>query len=118
VGDGVEESVLALVTLDFADDEDGVDNQTNDDDAEEDDAEDQEPGAALVKDDPTDVEEDGQRDQTSAQGDEEGDSRGASGDAHGGYSKASVDLGTDRSAMNWIETYSRSLARIFPQGPD
>jgi hypothetical protein len=29
-----------------------------------------------------------------------------------------VDLGTDRSAMNWIETYSRSLARIFPQGPD
>ena len=39
VGDGVEEGVLALVAADFADQEDGVENDAGDQQAEEDDAE-------------------------------------------------------------------------------
>src|SRR5262249_30551241 len=89
VGDGVEESVLALVALDFANDKDSVHDQAGNNDAEEDDAKNEQPSAALMEDDPTDVEEDGQRDQASAKRDEEGDGLGATGDAHGGYSKSS-----------------------------
>ena len=54
-----------------------------------DDAEHEKPSAALVKHDPTDVEENRKRDQASAKRDEEGDGLGAASDAHGGYSKAS-----------------------------
>jgi hypothetical protein len=39
VGDGVEEGVLALVAADFADEEDGVEDDAGDEDGEEDDAE-------------------------------------------------------------------------------
>ena len=66
VGDRVEEAVLTFVALDFADDEDGVYDETRDDHAEENDAENEQPGAAFVEDDPTDVEEYGERDQATA----------------------------------------------------
>jgi hypothetical protein len=42
VGDGVEEGVLALVAADFADEEDGVEDDAGDQQGEEDDAEDEE----------------------------------------------------------------------------
>ena len=40
VGDGVEEAVLALVAADFADEEDGVEDDAGDEDGEEEKAED------------------------------------------------------------------------------
>ena len=41
MGDGVEEGVLALVAADFADQEDGVEDDAGDEQGEEDDAEDE-----------------------------------------------------------------------------
>src|ERR1700743_3119966 len=80
VGDGVEEAVLAFVALDFADDEDGVDDEAGDYGGEEDDAEDQRDDGAGVVDDPADVEEDRDGGEDGAEGDEEGDRAGAAGD--------------------------------------
>ena len=40
MGDGVEEGVLALVAADFADEEDGVEDDAGDEERKEDDAED------------------------------------------------------------------------------
>ncbi len=50
VGDGVEEGVLALVAADFADEEDGVEDDAGDEDGEEDDAEEVDGEAAAVVD--------------------------------------------------------------------
>ena len=52
VGDGVEEGVLALVAADFADEEDGVEDDAGDEEREENDAEDGEGDGALVEEDP------------------------------------------------------------------
>ncbi len=61
MGDGVEEGVLALVAAEFADEEDGVEHDAGGEDGEDDDAEDEQDEAALVEDDPGDVEGDGER---------------------------------------------------------
>ena len=55
VGDGVEEGVLALVAADFADEEDGVEDDAGGEQAEENEAQDEQSDAALVEDDPGDV---------------------------------------------------------------
>jgi hypothetical protein len=85
VGDGVEEGVLALVAPDLADQKDGVENDSGDEDGEEDDPEHEEGEMTLVvnADDPGDVERDGEADGEGAKGDEEGDGSAASGDVHG-----------------------------------
>ena len=83
VGDGVEEGVLALVAADLADQEDGVEDDSGDQQAEENDAHDEQDDAALVEDDPADVEDDGGAEREYAEGDEEGDGSAASGDVHG-----------------------------------
>ncbi len=54
VGDGVEEGVLTLVAADFADEEDGVEDDAGDEEREENDAEDGEGDGALVEEDPGD----------------------------------------------------------------
>ena len=83
VGYGVEEGVLALVAADLADEEDGVEGDSGGNDAEEDDSEDEGEDAALVEDDPTDIEIDGDADEDRPEGDEEGDGSSAAGDVHG-----------------------------------
>ena len=60
VSDGVEERVLALVAADFANEEDGVDDDAGDEDREEQDAEQIHGEAAAVVVDPGDVEDDGE----------------------------------------------------------
>ena len=83
VGDGVEEGVLALVAADFADEEDGVEDDAGDEDGEEEDAEDErERCGASLQDDPADVEVDGDAGEEHAERDEEGDGSAASGDVH------------------------------------
>jgi len=68
VGDGVEEGILALVAADFADQEDGVEDDSGDQQSEEDDAEDDKQEAALVDDDPGDVEGDKATDDEDSEG--------------------------------------------------
>jgi hypothetical protein len=70
VGDGLEEGVLALVAADFADQEDGVNDDPGDEDGEEDDAKEINSKAAAVVMDPGDVEDDGEGGETHAQRDE------------------------------------------------
>ena len=82
VGDGVEEGVLALIAADFADKEDGIEDDAGGEQGEEDDAEDEQDEAAFVEDDPADVEGDGCAEGEHAEGDEEGDGSAASGDVH------------------------------------
>ncbi len=82
VRDGVEEGVLALVAADFADEEDGVEDDANDQEGEEDDTQDQIDEVAAVQDDPADVERDGDTGEQHAERDEGGDGSAASGDVH------------------------------------
>ena len=82
VGDGFEEGVLALVAADFADEEDGVDNDAGDEDGEEDDAEEVDGEAAAVVVDPGDVEDDGERGETHAERDEKRSGSAAPGEIH------------------------------------
>jgi len=85
VGDGVEEGVLSLVAADFADQKDGVEDDSGDEDCEKDDPEDEQGEMTLLvnADDPGDVEGDGEADGEGAEGDEKGDGSAASGDVHG-----------------------------------
>ena len=83
VGDGVEERVLALVAADLADQEDGVEDDSGDEQAEQDNADDEQGEAAFVEDDPGDVEGDEAADEEGSEGDREGDSSASSGDVHG-----------------------------------
>jgi len=85
MGDGVEEGVLTLVAPDFADQKDGVENNTGDQDGEEDDPEHEQGEMALVANanNPGDVEEDGEAGEQYAESDEDGDGAAASGDVHG-----------------------------------
>lgn len=82
MGDGVEEGVLALVTANLADEEDGVEDDPRDQDGEEDDADDEIGKSALMEDDPGDIEGDGEADEEDAQGDEGSDGSSASGNVH------------------------------------
>ena len=66
MGDGVEESVLAFIAADFADDENGVHDEAGDDDAEENDAENERDDATPVVDDPAYVEKNREGDQACA----------------------------------------------------
>ena len=58
--DGVEEAVLLLISPDFADEKDRVDDEPGNEHTEEDDAEDERNDLPPVKDDPADVEDDRQ----------------------------------------------------------
>jgi hypothetical protein len=83
VGDGFEERVLTLVAADFADKEDGVDDDTGDEDREEHNAEEIDGEAAAVVVDPGDVEDDGEDCKTHAQRDEERFGSAAACEIHG-----------------------------------
>jgi len=89
VGDGVEEGVLTLVAADFADEEDGVEDDASDECGEEDDAEDGEGKGALVEDDPSDVEGDGEANGEDAECDEGGDGSASSCNVHWPWRKYS-----------------------------
>jgi hypothetical protein len=82
VGDGVEEGVLAFVAADLADQKDGVEDNTGDEERKEDDAENGERDGSLVEDDPTNIECDGNADEEDAQCDEGGDGSAASCNVH------------------------------------
>jgi len=83
VGDGVEEGVLALVAADFADQEDGVEDDSGGEQAEENEAKDYQGKAALVEDDPGDVEDDEADNYEHTEGDGKCDGSAASVDVHG-----------------------------------
>ena len=82
VGDGFEEGVLTLVAADFADEEDGVDDDAGDEDGEEHDAEEVDGKAAAVVVDPGDVEDDGERGETHAERDEKRSGSAAACEVH------------------------------------
>ena len=82
VGDGVDEGILALVAADFANQEDGVENDAGHQQAKQEDAEDEREDAAFVQDDVIDVQIDGDADEDRPQGDRKGDGAAASGDVH------------------------------------
>jgi len=82
VGDGFEEGVLALIATDFADQEDGVDDDAGDEDGEENDAEKVDGEAAAVVVNPGDVEDDGQGGETHAERDEKRSGSAAPGEVH------------------------------------
>ena len=68
--DGVEKAVLLFVSVNFANQENGVDDDSGDDQGKEDDAEDERNDLAPVEDDPGDVQRDCQPNQAGAQGHE------------------------------------------------
>jgi|SRR5277367_132858 len=80
--DGIEEAVLLLVSPDLADKEDCVDDQPRDEHTKEDDTEDERNNLPPVKDDPADVQDDRQGNETSPERDEECDGFSAARDAH------------------------------------
>ena len=82
MGDRIQKCIVAFVPADFADDEDGIDDEAGDDDAEENNAEDQWNDAAPMIDNPTDIEKNGQGNEAGAQRNEKGDGLAAAGDAH------------------------------------
>ena len=82
VGDGVEEGVLALVATNFADEKDGVEDETGDDDHTEDGAQDVVGETDFVGKDPGDVERDGEAAEQRAEGDEGSDGSAAAIEVH------------------------------------
>src|SRR6267378_6851496 len=68
VRDGVEKTILLLISANFAHEKNGVDHQTRDDEAEENDAENQRDDLTPVEDDPANIDHHGQGNQASAQG--------------------------------------------------
>jgi hypothetical protein len=83
VSDGVEERVLALVAPDFADQKDGVEDDSGDEDSKENDADDEDGDVLFALDNPGYVEGDRETGEQDAKGDEEGDRSASSGDVHG-----------------------------------
>ena len=83
MGDGVEEGILALVAADFADQEDGVEDNTCGEQGEEDHAKDDCGDASFVKDDPRDVVRDEATDEQHSKRDREGDGTASSVHVHG-----------------------------------
>jgi hypothetical protein len=55
VRDGIEKTVLLLISADFAHKKNGVDQQARDNESEENDAEDKRDDSTPVEDDPTDI---------------------------------------------------------------
>jgi len=82
VCDSLEERVLALVASDFADEEDGVDDDAGDEDGEEEDTEEVDGEAAAVVVDPGDVEDDRESGETHAERDEKCPGPSASCEVH------------------------------------
>src|SRR5208282_6799102 len=80
--DGIEEAVLLLISPDLADQKDRVDDQARDKHTEKNDAEDERNNLPPVKDDPADIEDDRQGNETSPERDEERNSLGSARDAH------------------------------------
>ena len=85
VGDGVDEGVVLFVAADFADEEDGVEDEARDDDAEEADPQHQERHLAPVEQNPTDVQSHGQPDQARPQRDEERDGFAVASQSHAAH---------------------------------
>ena len=82
VSHGVEKTVLFLVTPDFTDQENRVEDHPGNHDAEKYDAEDQRPQLAPVEHNPTDVQRDRHRDHARTECDEERNRFAAAGNAH------------------------------------
>jgi hypothetical protein len=80
--DRIEEAVLLLISPNLADKKDCVDDQTRNEHTEENDAEDERNYLPPVKDDPADIQDDRQGNETSPERDEECDGFGAARDAH------------------------------------
>src|SRR5579864_5024233 len=99
VRDGVDEAVMLLVAPDFAHKKDGIQDHASDDQRKEDDAEEQQHAFAPVEDDPSDVERDGQGDQTNAQAQKEDDRPASARNAHG------VALILTRKKPTWGRTH-------------
>jgi hypothetical protein len=119
VGDGVEEGVLTFVAADFADEEDGVEDDSGDDEREEDGAEDGEGDGTLVADDPANIESDEAADDKRAEGDEKSDGSASSGNVHdwrkysgGGFRVWGRAAGTDKVVFlaQPLVTWARKLA--------
>jgi len=83
VGDGVEEGVLAFIAPDLANQKDGVEDDSGDENSEENDAYDEDGDVFFALDNPGYVEGDGETGEQDAKGDEEGDRSASSGDVHG-----------------------------------
>ena len=82
MGDGVEETVLLFIPPDFADEKDGVDHQTCDQQSKEDDAQNERDNLTPVEDNPADIERHRESDKADAQHDEKDDRFGSARDAH------------------------------------
>lgn len=83
MGDGVDETVVLLVSLDFAHQKTSVENHPPDNRGEEDDPEEKEYGFPAVKDDPTNVQSYGSRNEANPKYKEESNRFSAAGDSHG-----------------------------------
>lgn len=82
MSDGVDEAVVLLIAANFADQEDGVENESGDDGAEEDDAEKDFDAFAPVEDDPAAADGEGDGSQNDAEAEEESNRLATAGDAH------------------------------------
>jgi hypothetical protein len=82
VGDGIEKTILLLISPNLADKEDGVDDKAGNQHTEENDAENERHNLAPVKNNPADIEDDRQGNKTSPERYKEGDGFGAARDAH------------------------------------
>src|SRR5580692_10220754 len=92
MGDGIQEAVLLLISPNLPHQKDGVDDQSCDEQSKEDDAKYERDNLAPVENDPTDIEDDRQGNETSPKGDEERDGFGTARDAHDVLVYASAEL--------------------------
>ena len=82
VGDRVEEAILLFISVDLANEENGVEDEARNDQSEKNDAEYQWNDLSPVEDDPRNVKRHRQSNQAGAQGHEERDLLGTTGNAH------------------------------------
>ena len=91
VGDRVEEAILLFISVDFANEENGVYDESRNDQSEKDDAEYEWDELSPVEDDPRDVKRHRQSNQAGAQGHEERDLLGTTGNVHHGTVQTILD---------------------------
>ena len=71
MSNGIDKSVVLFVAADFAHEKDCIEYDADDDKGKENDSQDKQRDLAPVKQDPADIESDGQRDEAGPEGDEE-----------------------------------------------
>jgi hypothetical protein len=70
MGDGIDKCIVLLVAPDLTNQESGIEDQAKDDEEKEDDPKNKQRHLAPVEDDPTDIERNCQRNETSSKRDE------------------------------------------------